>query len=76
MRTTQRATVIIGDTHIYYEMAGEGACLCLIHGDTMDTRVWDAQFEFFSQCYRVLRYDLRGFGKSAARTGTCAFERD
>ena len=76
MRTTQQAIVNIGDTHMYYEIAGEGECLCLIHGDTMDTRVWDAQFKFFSHYYRVLRYDLRGCGKSTEATGTYAFDHD
>ena len=30
----------------------------------MDRRIWDAQFERFAQRFRVVRYDLRGFGKS------------
>jgi pimeloyl-ACP methyl ester carboxylesterase len=31
--------------------------------------MWDTQFELFSESYRVIRYDVRGFGKSdVART--------
>ena len=37
----------------------------LVHGFALDTRMWDDQFEPFSQRYRVVRYDLRGFGRSA-----------
>jgi 2-hydroxy-6-oxonona-2,4-dienedioate hydrolase len=37
----------------------------LIHGLLLDRRSWDEQFEVFAQEYRVLRYDLRGWGDSA-----------
>ena len=43
---------------LYYEVAGEGHPLALVHGFTLDTRMWDAQFEMFAQHYRVIRYDL------------------
>jgi pimeloyl-ACP methyl ester carboxylesterase len=32
---------------------------------TLDTRMWDDQFEPLAHQYRVVRYDARGFGKSA-----------
>lgn len=54
----------INDAQIYYEQAGAGDCIILIHGFAMDTRIWDRQFELFAQHHRVIRYDLRGFGKS------------
>lgn len=76
MKKSQKAIAEISGTQMYYEIAGEGACLCLIHGNTMDTRVWDAQFDFFAQSYRVLRYDLRGCGKSAEPQGIYAFDQD
>jgi 3-oxoadipate enol-lactonase len=43
--------------------------LVLIHGYSLDTRMWDDQFDAFSQQYQVVRYDLRGFGESALPTG-------
>lgn len=55
----------INGSKIYYEIAGTGAPLILIHGWSFDTRCWDDQFDIFSKEYRVLRYDLRGFGRSA-----------
>jgi 2-succinyl-6-hydroxy-2,4-cyclohexadiene-1-carboxylate synthase len=61
---------------MYYEMAGEGRTLCLVHGNAMDVRVWDEQFNFFSQYYQVLRYDLRGCGKSQEPTGRYSYDRD
>ena len=53
---------------IYYEVAGQGHALVLIHGGQLDRRMWDEQFQFFSQKYRVIRYDVRGFGNSPAAT--------
>lgn len=56
---------VINGSKIYYEIAGTGEPLILIHGFSFDTRCWDDQFDVFSNEYRVLRYDLRGFGRSA-----------
>jgi len=49
---------------IYYEVLGTGYPLVFINGGNMDCRMWDDQFEEFAQYYRVIRYDLRGSGKS------------
>ncbi len=51
-------------TRLYYEIAGSGCPMILIHGFALDSRMWDDQFESFTQQYQVIRYDLRGFGKS------------
>lgn len=58
----------VSGTRLYYEVAGQGEPLVLIHGFTLDRRVWDDQFDVFAECYRVVRLDLRGFGKSALPT--------
>jgi pimeloyl-ACP methyl ester carboxylesterase len=49
---------------LYYEIAGEGQPLVLIHGGLVNSGLWDDQFEVFAGHYRTLRYDVRGFGKS------------
>jgi pimeloyl-ACP methyl ester carboxylesterase len=51
-------------THLYYEMMGDGHPLVLLHGGYLDTRMWDDQFAVFADYYQVIRYDIRGFGKS------------
>lgn len=56
--------VNLGDGKLYYEMKGEGETLVLCHAGFVDSRMWDGQWEDFSQHYRVLRFDMRGFGKS------------
>jgi len=54
---------------LYYETSGKGPALVLIHAGFLDSRMWDTQFQLFSENYRVIRYDVRGFGKSdVART--------
>ena len=54
---------------MYYETSGKGPALVLIHAGFLDSRMWDTQFQLFSENYRVIRYDVRGFGKSdVART--------
>ena len=58
----------VNGTRLYYEMAGSGHPLILIHGNTLDTRMWDDQFEVFAEHYQVMRYDARGFGQSAVPT--------
>ena len=49
---------------IYYEMKGGGPTVVFIHGGFVDRRMWNQQFEVFGLQYRVIRYDLRGFGLS------------
>jgi 3-oxoadipate enol-lactonase len=61
---TQTGFADVNGTRLYYEMAGVGHPLVLIHGNTLDTRMWDDQFEVFAQHYQVIRYDMRGYGKS------------
>ena len=49
---------------LYYEVAGQGYPLLLIHAGIADSRMWDEQFPVFAQYYRVIRFDLRGYGQS------------
>jgi pimeloyl-ACP methyl ester carboxylesterase len=53
---------------LYYEETGSGPPVILIHGGWLGRRMWDEQFVLFSKMYRVVRYDMRGFGKSAMPT--------
>jgi pimeloyl-ACP methyl ester carboxylesterase len=55
----------VNGTKLYYEIAGVGESLILIHGNFGDRRYWDLQFNELSKKYQVLRYDYRGYGKSA-----------
>ena len=58
----------VNGTRLYYEVAGEGHPLVLNHGFLADKSSWDDQFPVFAQHYKVIRYDLRGFGSSGLIT--------
>jgi pimeloyl-ACP methyl ester carboxylesterase len=48
----------------------------LIHGGLVDSRMWDDQFDEFAKRYRVVRYDMRGFGKSEFSMGPLSHVED
>ena len=60
----------VNGVKLHYEVAGEGASLVLVHSGITDSRSWDPQFPAFTKKYRVLRYDMRGFGQSDIAHGT------
>ena len=62
---TAGGTAEVNGTRLYYEVAGSGEPVVLVHAFTLDTRMWDDQFEVLARDFRVIRYDARGFGKSA-----------
>lgn len=53
---------------LYYEVSGSGNPILFIHAGVADCSMWDDQITFFSQYYRVIRYDTRGFGRSITET--------
>lgn len=61
---------------LFYEIAGEGAPVVFLHGFAVDHRVWDAQFKSLAASHRVIRYDLRGFGRSSLPVGTYSHSED
>ena len=51
---------------LHFEIAGEGPVVTLIHPGLWDMRTWDREFLSLADAgYRVLRYDVRGYGKSS-----------
>ena len=49
---------------LFYEIQGQGDTLILIHGGFTDRRIWNEQIDELSRDFTVIRYDLRGFGRS------------
>ena len=68
--------VEVGGEHLYYEIAGRGRTVVLIHGGLADSRLWDDQFTQWARHYRVVRYDLRGFGRSDFSMGPLSHVED
>jgi 3-oxoadipate enol-lactonase len=61
---------------LYREVAGEGPGVALIHSTICDSRMWDAEFAALSDRYRVVRFDLPGFGRSELPPGPFSFVDD
>lgn len=49
---------------LYYEVTGQGFPLVLIHSRWMHSDLWDEQVKVFAPHYQIIRYDVRGFGRS------------
>lgn len=63
-------------TALYYEMAGDGAPIVLMHPGQAGLVLWDRQFRTFALSHRVIRYDARGFGRSERPDAVFSFYED
>jgi 3-oxoadipate enol-lactonase len=63
-------SVDLSEGSLYYEVAGEGPVVTLIHPGLWDSRTWDPQVPvLLDAAFRVVRYDVRGYGRSSRLTG-------
>ena len=58
--------VEVNGTRIFYQVAGTGTPLLLIHGFPLSGQLFQGQLAGLSQRFQVITPDLRGFGKSPA----------
>jgi pimeloyl-ACP methyl ester carboxylesterase len=58
--------VKVGGGQVYYEVSGTGETLVLVHAGFVDSGMWDSQWDAFRDHFQVIRYDMRGYGKSDA----------
>src|SRR5688572_9532583 len=56
--------IAVGTASLHVEICGQGPALVMIHGGNTDRRMWDDEFASWSKLYQVIRYDVRGFGRS------------
>ncbi len=61
---SQSGFISIHNAKLYYEVAGMGTPLVTIHAGVADSRMWNNEFAYFAQSNQVIRYDMRGYGKS------------
>ena len=55
---------------LHYEVTGAGPDVTLIHPGLWDSRTWDPQVTVLVDAgYRVIRYDVRGYGRSSRLSG-------
>lgn len=62
---TKRALVPIDGGQLYCEDSGRGAPVIFLHGHSFDRRQWEPQVRAVESSHRVIRYDLRGYGRSS-----------
>lgn len=53
---------------LHHEIAGDGRPVVLLHPGFADARIWDPQWRPYAEKFRVVRCDLRGFGRSQIRS--------
>jgi pimeloyl-ACP methyl ester carboxylesterase len=61
----EAGVVEVNGAGLHYETAGAGETVVLLHAFMLDGRMWDDQFDVLAAEFRVIRYDARGFGRSA-----------
>ena len=64
MRASAAGFLAVDGGNLYYEVEGAGEALVLIHGWLGNLRMWDFQAQALAGSYRVVRCDMRGFGRS------------
>jgi pimeloyl-ACP methyl ester carboxylesterase len=65
-----------GGVHFHAEQAGRGDAVTMLHGFLVDSGQWDEEFAALAGDHRVLRYDLRGFGRSSMPDAPFAHHED
>lgn len=74
--TTAEGYIDVEGGTLWFERAGDGFPVVLIHAWLWDARIWDEQFDGFSRHHDVVRYDLRGSGRSSQPVGPYSELRD
>lgn len=59
---------VVNNTELYYQLEGHGPLLVLANGIFQRTEAWEPLLAFL-EGYSVLRYDMRGQGRSAVPPG-------
>ena len=58
-------TVEVNGARLWYDEAGSGPVVLLLHGGLGDSGLWEPVVPFLADRFRVIRTDLRFFGRSA-----------
>jgi 3-oxoadipate enol-lactonase len=66
----------LNDARLHYEIAGPPGGPALVFSNSLGATLsmWDSQVSVFEKTFRVLRYDTRGHGQSAATPGPYTIE--
>jgi 3-oxoadipate enol-lactonase len=61
---------------IHAETAGDGPAVVLVHAGICDSGMWDAQWGALADGRRLMRFDMRGFGRSPVPSAAYSHARD
>jgi pimeloyl-ACP methyl ester carboxylesterase len=62
---TRTGRLSVPGADLYFEVEGVGPAVVLVHGFSLDARMWDDQVPALRDVATVIRYDVRGFGRSS-----------
>ena len=58
-------SVAVPGGHLHVVVDGDGPPILLVHAGIVDSRAWDPLVPYLATAgYRVIRYDVRGYGQS------------
>lgn len=66
----------INVVELYYEIAGRGQPMILVHGSWGDHHNWDPVLPLLTQAFQVVTFDRRGHSQSQTGSGQGSFEED
>ena len=69
-------TVEVNGARLWYDEAGSGQALLLLHGGLGDSGLWEPVVPFLAERFRTIRMDLRFFGRSTGPAAPWSWEDD
>jgi pimeloyl-ACP methyl ester carboxylesterase len=65
---SRTVTAAVEGGSLRVRVTGEGSPIVLLHGFTLDARMWDSVVPLLAKSHTVVSYDARGFGESSLPT--------
>ena len=69
-------TVDVNGARLWYDEAGSGETVLLLHGGLGDSGLWEPVVPFLAERFRTIRTDLRFFGRSTGPALPWSWEKD
>jgi 3-oxoadipate enol-lactonase len=70
------AVVDVNGARLWYDEAGSGESVLLLHGGLGDSGLWEPVVPFLAERFRTIRTDLRFFGRSAGPAASWSWDED
>ena len=70
------AVVDVNGARLWYDEAGSGPAVLLLHGGLGDSGLWEPVVPFLAERFRTIRTDLRFFGRSTGPAVPWSWEED